>query len=132
MVQNFTPVRVLGREPNNREVRDAVNSIIRHFPQHGTADYRAIITCTANYAVLDGDYTVLADASATTTVQVSLPAVSSYAWRVLQVLKIDSSANTVKILPNGSEKVNGAASKTTTTQYAGWRLHTDGAAWYII
>jgi hypothetical protein len=132
MAQNFTPVRSLGREPDIREIKDAVNSIIRHFPQHGAADYRAIKTCTANYSVTDGDYTILADASATTTVQVSLPSVSSYAWRVLQVLKIDSSANTVKILPVGAEKINGAASKTTTTQYAGWRLHTDGAAWYII
>lgn len=41
----------------------------------------------------------------------------------------DSSANAVTVTPNGSDTINGAASKALSSQYQWLRLHTTGAAW---
>lgn len=128
----FVPVRQLHPQPSPRETSDTINQILKNFPQFGYADYRAITTVTANYTVLAGDWTILADASATATVQVTLISAATYPWRVLNVKKIDSSANTVKVLPDGSETIDGAANKTTTTQYAVFRMQSDGANWHLL
>lgn len=128
----FVPVRQLHPGATPRQTSDSVNQILKNFPQFGYADYRGIVTVTAAYTVLDSDYTILIDASATATVQVNLVSAISYPWRKLSFVKIDASGNTAKILASGSEKINGAASKATTTQYAGWTIHADGANWYIL
>lgn len=131
-VSNFTPVRKIPPQASQREIVDAVNSIITNFPQFGFRDHRGICTVTANYTVTEGDWTILADASATATLVVTLPAVASFPWRTLNVKKIDSSANIVRIDGNSAETIDGAATKDTTTQWFSWKLHTDGAAWYIL
>ena len=131
-VSNFTPVRKIPPQASTREIVDAVNSIIQNFPQFGFRDHRGICTVTANYTVTEGDWTILADASATATLVVTLPAVASYPWRTLNVKKIDSSAHPVIIDGNGAETIDGATTKSTTTQYFSWQLHTDGSAWYIL
>ena len=131
-VSNFTPVRKIPPQASQREIVDAVNSIITNFPQFGFRDHRGITTVTANYTVTEGDWTILADASATATLVVTLPAVASFPWRTLNVKKIDSSANIVRIDGNSAETIDGAATKDTTTQWFAWRLHTDGSAWYIL
>lgn len=131
-VSNFTPVRKIPPQASQREIVDAVNSVITNFPQFGFRDHRGICTVTANYTVTEGDWTILADASATATLVVTLPAVASFPWRTLNVKKIDGTANIVRIDGNAAETIDGAATKDTTTQWFSWKLHTDGSAWYIL
>lgn len=135
MTQPFIPVRSLRSDPSPREIADCVNQILKNFPQFGSGDYRGIATPVANYAVIASDYTVLADASATATLQVSLPPVASSCWRVLVVKKIDAGVNPVKVIPNSgdaSARIDGATSKSMTIQYDGLAVQCDGATWHMI
>ena len=129
---NFTALRLLPPRADQREVVDAVNGILRNFPQFGAADFRGIVTKTAAYTFDAGDYTILADASATATLVITLPPVATNAWRVVNVKKIDPSTNIVRIDGNDSETIDGAATRDTTSQWFSWKLHNDGAAWYIL
>lgn len=135
MAQPFIPVRSLGYDPNPREIAERVNQILKNFPQFGGADYRGISTPVANYSVIASDYTIFADASATATLQISLPPVASNCWRVLVVKKIDVGSNPVKVIPDSgdsSARIDGATSKSMTAQYDGLAVQCDGATWYII
>lgn len=49
----------------------------------------------------------------------------------ITIKKIDSSAHAVTILPNASEKIDGAASYALSTQYQVSRLTTDGTNWFV-
>lgn len=122
-------------DANPRAISDIVNQILKNFPQFGSADYRGIRTIVAGASVASTDWTILADASATATVQVSLPPVATSAWRVLNVKKIDASGNTVKVIPDSgdsSARIDGATSKSMTIQYDGFAMQCDGATWYMI
>lgn len=50
----------------------------------------------------------------------------------LTIKKTDSSANTVTIVPDGSETIHGDVSLILTSQWDSPRLLSDGANWYII
>ena len=52
--------------------------------------------------------------------------------KVHTVMKIDSSAFTVTIDPDGSELINLAATKVITAQLVAWTFVSDGTQWFII
>jgi hypothetical protein len=86
-----------------------------------------VVTVTSNYTASNGDV-VLADASAG-AITVTLP--TPTAGAVINVKKIDSSANAVTIDGAGAT-IDGQASIQITTQYESYTLVSDGSNWYII
>jgi hypothetical protein len=93
----------------------------------------AQVTITATQALDDTATTWFVDATAA-NVNITLPSASSAGMpgRRLSFMKVDSGVHSMTTTPNGSEKINGASSKTTSTQYAGWTIQSDGSNWFVI
>jgi hypothetical protein len=98
-------------------------------------------TFTTNYVVLPTDQNVLMNAAfnpvnvnlppATTPANI-LPYVGFAVGLRLSVIKIDASTNTVTILPNGGDLINGGTSLVLVAQY-GVTLQSDGNAhWWTV
>lgn len=83
------------------------------------------------YTVAAGDSLILCNATAG-AITVNLPAVASSTGRILNIKKIDSSANAVTLDGNSSETIDGQLTQSTTTQYASFTIQCDGSAWYIL
>lgn len=83
------------------------------------------------YAVVAADYTILVNAVGGAVV-VDLPAATG-SGRILNVKKIDASANTVTIDGNGAETIDGVATYVISAQWVNITIQ-DGAAglWYIL
>lgn len=75
--------------------------------------------------------TVLVDATGG-AVTINLPAAASNSGVKFTVKKIDSSGNAVTIDGNASETIDGATTKTRSSQWDFYTIHCDGSAWYII
>jgi hypothetical protein len=88
-----------------------------------------IRTITASDSVDASDTVILANATGG-AVTVTLPAVATSEGRQLIVKKIDASANAVTIDGAGSETIDGTTTKSTTTQYALYRIVCDGTYWW--
>lgn len=92
---------------------------------------KTTIAKTAAYTVAVGDDVVLVDATAA-AVTVTLPTAASFKDISVTVKKTDASANAVTIDGNGSELIDGAATKALATQYKSYTVISDGAGWQII
>ncbi len=91
-----------------------------------------IVTVTASsYTVLGTDRTILCDCTSN-AVTINLPAVAASEGRKLEIKKIDSSGNAVTIDASGSETIDGATTKTLSSQWASRSIKTNGTAWFII
>ena len=63
----------------------------------------------------------------------TLPPAVSCIGKVVVVKKVSSDGNTLTLGVSGSDTIDGASTKTTTTQYASWHLISDGVSnWYLI
>jgi hypothetical protein len=74
--------------------------------------------------------TVLADASLA-PITISLPAAASVRNRTYTVKKVDATANTVTIDPDGAETIDGAATHVLTAQWESIRFISNGSEWLI-
>jgi hypothetical protein len=93
-------------------------------------DLTAIFSETASFSLTHGGfYKVNATSGAVT---VTLPAASSNTGMRVCIKKTDSSANAVTIDGNGSETIDGAATKALTSQYDFSCLVCDGTEWFIV
>ncbi len=92
-----------------------------------------ITTKSVNYAITDTDaiYTLLMDASGAPRT-VTLPVAANNIGRVINVKKIDSSANPVTAVGNGTDLIDGGATAAITPQWQSLTFHCDGSNWYII
>lgn len=86
---------------------------------------------TANYAV-DNDYDVFTVDTTAGNVTVSLPAAVLHSGRVINIKRMDGSANTLTVDGNGSETIDGSATLLIPTQYESFTLLCDGTGWIII
>lgn len=86
-----------------------------------------LVTVSANYTALEDDSVILVDASSA-NVEITIPASDS--GKQYSVKKIDSSANTVEIVPAGT--IDGEASKTIQYQNTNILIVTDGTNWFIL
>jgi len=66
------------------------------------------------------------------TVTVNLPAANTVPGQTYIVKKIDGSANTVVITPNGTDTIDGAGSLTISVQYKGYTIQASGSAWLVV
>lgn len=89
-----------------------------------------ISTKTSDYTVLLTDNVLSADCSGG-AITFSLPSASSATGRVFFFNKIDSTANAMTILANGSDLINGLSTQSTVLQYYSFILITNGTSWWI-
>ena len=94
------------------------------------ADFRSSITKTTTYTATEDDNTILCDASGG-AFTITLPAAAGVTGQRLTFVRTSSSGNVV-IDGNGAETINGAATKTITTQYGAITIQCDGTGWYIL
>lgn len=97
----------------------------------------SLSTKTANYTLTTQDSVILGDATSG-NISITLPDPSlcysgTYLASVIfDICKIDSSANTVTILPYASETIAGDSSFALAYQNEVLSLVTDGTNWYLI
>lgn len=100
-----------------------------------------------NVAAKSADFTVWTDdtagspkdvyfvTTAASTITVTLPTVASgdaLNGRAVTIMKVDSGAGSVSIDADGVEEINGATTKSLSSQYDFAELVSDGTAWYVI
>ena len=84
-------------------------------------------TVTSNYTVTQDDWLIIASGSGTTiTLQENMVAGTAY------VIKRVDGSNNITISRSGSDTIDGANSKTITTDYGLVAVVSDGADWHII
>lgn len=91
----------------------------------------AITTKNANYTATSSDETILGNAS-TSNITITLPTAVGNTGKTFIVKKIDSTANSVIVATTSSQQIDGALTKTFTTQYTGIQVQNDGSNWYIL
>jgi hypothetical protein len=91
----------------------------------------AVTEVTGTYSVQVADYSVLCDATGG-AFSVTLPPAASSDQRVLQVKKIDASANAVTIDGYSSELVEDAATQALVLQGENLMLACDGVQWWVL
>lgn len=89
-----------------------------------------ISTKIAAYPVVETDSVILANAAAA-PFTVTLPTPVGIAGRRYTVKKIDATANAVTIA-TAAGTIDGAATASTSTQYASFDFVSDGANWFIV
>lgn len=112
------------------ELRRALTEAFReHAKQINWATGHDVQTISASQGVAH-DLTLVDAASGAVTCTL----IPAQRWfdRVLRVKKIDSSSNMVKVVPTAGETVDGAGTKTISTQYTCLSLMSDGLSWYIV
>ncbi len=91
------------------------------------------VTKTTDYTVTSSDNnTVILVDSTAGDVDITLPtAASAGNGFCIWIKKVSGDGNTLSILPNGAETIEGTASVTTSTQYRAYQVVTNGMAWYL-
>lgn len=96
------------------------------------SEYRALFTTSAAYTLTAGsDWTLRCDTTAA-GFTVTLPAAANATGAVFNVKKISSDGNTLTLQAAGSETIDGTNTKTTSTQYASWTVHSNGVGWDLL
>jgi len=87
-------------------------------------------TVRATASVELTDAVILANATSV-SLTVVLPELAKNRGRWLWVKKTDGSANAVTIDGFSAETIDGAATRTTTTQYTSWTLFAGDSEWHL-
>src|SRR4030067_239249 len=115
-------------------IRNASNNAwiqIGHFDANGKLIIDTgygVTSVTANYTATLNDEVILANATAG-AVTVTLPTAVGNTGKKFVIKKIDSSANTVTVDPNGSETIDGQATAGILAQDNAIICQSDGANW---
>lgn len=87
------------------------------------AAYSASHTVSATESILNGDATGGA-------VVFTLPFASAFPGRLVIAKKIDVSGNAVSLTPQSPDTIDGASSKSTTSQWGILRGYSNGTNWF--
>lgn len=93
-----------------------------------------VVTVTTTYTVTANDHTILANAAGG-AFDVDLPTAVGNSGRILVIKKIDATANTVSIDPNGTEHIDGNGAGNAlplSVQYESVMIQSDGTKWHIL
>lgn len=104
---------------------ETINRLVDLVQPFGPLTVSAATTVSEIYATYLADVT-----SAGFTV--TLPPAAAHKGRRYSIVKVDVSGNTLTLAGDGSETINGTNTKTTTTQWAGWTVESDGTQWVIL
>lgn len=88
-------------------------------------------TITVSAPMVSSDSVVLVDSTAA-DVTLTLMDAAVCREKRLAIKKIDSSANNVIAAAAGSQKIDGSATYSTNTQYAGIEIISDGTNWFKV
>lgn len=91
----------------------------------------SVVTVSSNFTATDLNAVILVDAT-TGAKTITVPTASSMNGKQLKFKKIDASANVVTISASGSEKIDGASTKSLATQNKYLAIVSDGSNWHII
>jgi hypothetical protein len=83
------------------------------------------------YTILSSDFTVRCNA-VSGAITVALPAAASCPRKILNIKKVDTSANSVTIDASGSETIDGQLTQTIATAFESLQLQSNGTSWDII
>jgi hypothetical protein len=110
---------------------DDISSV--YAPAAPVSRLSAISTKTGDYTMTTTDFIVLIDATSN-NVTITLPAVSGNSGLRYKFKRLDNQdpTYTVTIDANSTETIDGAETKTITTQYGTMEIVCDGSAWYIM
>jgi hypothetical protein len=98
----------------------------------GSIAVHTVIPGAYPYTAATNDQVILASASSG-NVQVNLPVGAAVPGREYVIKKTDATANTITILANGTDTIDGQASVVMTIQYQSFSIVSDGAGhWYIL
>jgi len=86
---------------------------------------RKLNTVTADYTLDGNDQVVLVDATAG-PVTITLQPAASMRGKTVTVTKIDATANTVTVVPDGTDLISGATSEVLTAQFESFTAISDG------
>lgn len=89
-----------------------------------------VVTITANYTALVGNYSIFADATAG-SITVTLPAASTATAFIIGVTKIDASANSVIITGTGTDTIAGEVSQSLLYDAEVLNFVSDGTNWQL-
>lgn len=84
---------------------------------------------SASTSLLPSDYTLKCNASGAAII-VTLPAASGVSGQMFNVKKIDATVNSVTI--SGASLIDDSLTKSTTSQYTNWQIHSDGITYSIV
>lgn len=87
-------------------------------------------TITAAYTITTADGRIRADASSA-AFTVTMPTAASATGQIFVIKKIDSSINAITIDGSGAETIDGALTRTLTSQYDSLRIASFGTGWDI-
>lgn len=90
-----------------------------------------ITSITDNYTANTINEFIAADATSG-NITITLPDAATFKGYYLNIKKVDSSGNIVTIDGNGSETIDGTATKVISTQYDSVTILSNGTGWYII
>lgn len=108
----------------------------RGFKNDGIVQCRGVrtspLTKTASYTVLDDDPDLILVGALSAHATITLPTAADNAGRTITVLLAgDPGAYNVIVDGEGSETINGAATKTNSDQYSMLKVTCNGTAWFI-
>jgi len=90
---------------------------------------------TSDYNITDDDYTVLANA-ASGAININMMSAADVhengAGRVFTIKRLNSGANAVTVVADGSETIDGSGTYVLSTQYEVVRIQSDGSNWHTI
>jgi len=90
-----------------------------------------VLAAASPYSPAADDDVLIVDATGGVTV-IALPTAASSDGRLLQVKKVDASANAVSIDGNGGELVDGALTFDLLVQYESATVVCDGTQWWVV
>jgi hypothetical protein len=88
-------------------------------------------TKNSNYILSDVDHIILGDASLS-DFTLNLPDAASATGRSYIIKKIDSSPNEIRVVPNGTQKIDGLVNYILLNANEFIEIISDGSNWYII
>lgn len=98
---------------------------------YSTLGVKPYVAKTANYTLTENDEWVTVDTTSG-VITITLPGcLATRVGKTYLVQKI-AGANNVSVARAGSDTINGATSKTVSTQYSGILLVNTGTVWYAV
>jgi hypothetical protein len=110
-------------------INGALSSTATKITGSAAGQFLNVVSTSIDLTLTNTNDVVLASAASGLRT-ITLPIPSS--GKTLTVKKTDSAVNPVKILPAGSETIDGVASYNLSAQYESISITTDGTNWYII
>ncbi len=90
-----------------------------------------LVTKTGTYTTTVNDYTILCDASGG-SFTINLIALASHLGGMYNIVKIDSSGNSVTVDGDSAETIDGAETAVLTVQYESVSIQAGSAEWVIL